>query len=160
MKKFAGPVPYVFVSCAIIFGGVECSAQYSHRSINHSNPTHDAHSTHASHPHKTVTYFLAGVDYGQYLANVHKRVLGQWHLPKNVHRAAATIRFSVAKDGSVSNLRMIHSSGVAAFDEAVRNAVNHSSPLMQLPAKSTGVDIEIEFNDLPRGIDHMTVVAP
>lgn len=69
----------------------------------------------------------------EYMVYIEKRIKGNWDPKKMDHEASAMVRFHVAQDGEVSNLRIKRSSGDDAFDHAALDAVDSSKPLPALP---------------------------
>jgi TonB family protein len=67
--------------------------------------------------------------------------------PKDIQSTRVVLHFKIDHDGSLSNLRIDHSSGLAIADQAALKAVESAAPFRPLPAGApTGVDINFTFD--------------
>ncbi len=55
------------------------------------------------------------------------------------------VTFQILPDGSVANLEILRSSGIASVDNSARRAILDSSPLERLPAGYSGNQVSVEF---------------
>jgi TonB family protein len=96
-----------------------------------------------------------GVDFGPYLTDVLNRVRTNWYARIPSGAAAKignlAVKFAIQKDGKITDLKQVASSGDAALDDAASTAIIASSPLPSLPAQFTGqaLDLRIRFYDNP-----------
>ena len=74
--------------------------------------------------------------FGWYQNSVSRALYSTWRRPILAgfrEPLAVLIRFEIRKDGSVSNLAVVESSGVPALDRSALRAVSDASPLPRLP---------------------------
>ena len=61
---------------------------------------------------------------------IHKKIKSQWRRPANVNAQLTTgVRITVLPGGEVASVIVTRSSGNAAFDASVKEAVERASPL-------------------------------
>lgn len=70
--------------------------------------------------------------YGYYLDRLLSLIDAQWQRP-NMGEVKAIIHFQIARDGSISDLRVAESSGYNSFDFAALRAVQSAAPFPPLP---------------------------
>jgi TonB family protein len=86
---------------------------------------------------------IGSLDISPYVKVVQNKVLMNWVLPEafevkySKDAAWASICFVVNKDGSITDLRVSHSSKNKEFDKIAYNALRKSSPLPPLPPEVT-----------------------
>ncbi len=94
----------------------------------------------------------AGVDnpdftYDYYLDRMLALIEAQWTRPPIENRVVALIHFRIAKDGSLSDVELVTSSGINSFDLAGLRAVQNAAPFPPLPASyrsdSLGVNLYV-----------------
>lgn len=78
-------------------------------------------------------------EWGDYAAKMIARIRVHWYdnMPDLIRmgvRGTVTIRFTIERDGTISNIEMMSSSGVPPYDNAAIRALQLSSPLHPLPA--------------------------
>ncbi len=85
-----------------------------------------------------------GVDFGPYMQRLHVVVQNRWDvlipqvaLPPVMKKGTVVLEFSILKDGTVSGLKVISSSGDDALDRAAYGAIL-TGKLPQLPPNFTG----------------------
>jgi TonB family protein len=89
----------------------------------------------------------ADVDFGPYMADLQRRIKRQWFPPKGNESKRVVVVFKVHRDGQLSNLRLVTSSGVSIADKAALSAVENAAPFRQLPTgASDDVDIQFTFD--------------
>ncbi len=85
--------------------------------------------------------------YDYYVDQMLSMIGGAWVRPRVVGRIEAIVHFRIARDGTVSDLRLVTSSGNRAFDDAALRAVSAAAPLPPLPASfsadSLGVSLAV-----------------
>jgi periplasmic protein TonB len=90
-----------------------------------------------------------GQKYSWYVEAVQRRVSSNW-LQATVDpgiRAAprADITFEIMRDGTVSNIQIVQSSGNASVDTSAVRAIRASSPLQGLPGNYSGGYVSVDF---------------
>jgi TonB family protein len=82
-----------------------------------------------------------GVDFAPYLARMRVQVYENWFavMPEIANapwrtKGVVVIEFTIMKDGSLTGLRLLQSSGNVALDRAAYAAISASNPMSQLPA--------------------------
>ncbi len=84
------------------------------------------------------------VDFGPYMADLQRRIKRVWFPPKADRSKRVKVVFKVYKDGRVSHLKVLKSSGVAKADVAALKAVEKAAPFWDLPEGAPS-DVDIEF---------------
>lgn len=77
-------------------------------------------------------------DWGEYAQSMVGRIRVNWYnnMPQIIQtglKGVVTIRFTIHRDGRITNVEMLSSSGVPPYDFAARKAIELSSPLNPLP---------------------------
>ncbi|HEY9731673.1 MAG TPA: TonB family protein [Drouetiella sp.] len=84
-------------------------------------------------------------DYQTYMTYVQTRIKRHWQ-PPHLHKSSSTgVQFTVNQSGSVSNIRILQSSGDLGVDNAALAALKEASPFPKLPPKGEK-SVEIEFH--------------
>ncbi|MCJ7504039.1 MAG: TonB C-terminal domain-containing protein [Acidobacteriia bacterium] len=90
-----------------------------------------------------------GERYGWYVAAVRNRISANWLLstvsPSIVTAPRVYINFGIARDGTVTDVRVVQSSGIPQVDRSALRAVLASNPLGPLPADYSGGKISVDF---------------
>ncbi len=87
------------------------------------------------------------VDYGPYMARLQRSIKSHWSPPKRESSQRTQVQFAIAKDGTISKLRVIKSSGDAEEDKAGLEAINKMGKAPSLPDGSDqSVDIQFTFD--------------
>jgi len=90
-----------------------------------------------------------GSRYPWYVESVQRRISSNWLLstidPYVAWAPRAVITFEILRNGTVVNVQMTRSSGVASVDRSALRAVQDSSPLDRLPADYTSDKVLVEF---------------
>jgi TonB family protein len=92
-----------------------------------------------------------GVDFRSYLTQILAAVKRNWQavLPESARRGErrgkVTIRFSVSRDGKVSNVQITVPSGTEALDLAAIAGISATNPFPPLPAEYNGLPIRLQF---------------
>jgi protein TonB len=85
--------------------------------------------------------------YGYYVDQMVAMIGSHWARPPVAARTECVVHFRVARDGAVSDVRLVESSGNEAFDQAALRAVDRAAPLPPLPAsfnsESLGVNLRV-----------------
>ncbi len=90
-----------------------------------------------------------GARFPWYVEAVRRRVSSNWlqsTIDPSVRWAPrVVVTFQILPDGSVANLEILRSSGIASVDNSARRAILDSSPLERLPAGYSGNQVSVEF---------------
>ena len=86
----------------------------------------------------------ADVDYGSWLSAMQRKVKKAWFPPRGNESNKIVVAFKAHRDGTVTGIKMVTSSGVAVADQAAVEAIKQAQPLPPLPAGSPDV-IQINF---------------
>jgi TonB family protein len=91
-----------------------------------------------------------GVDFGPYMKRLHYTVQKHWDplipesaLPPVMKKGVVVIEFSIGRDGKVTGMKLISSSGDVALDRAAWGAITDAIPLPRLPAQFAGEYLEL-----------------
>src|SRR5437867_1496463 len=88
-----------------------------------------------------------GFPLGEYARLILERIKGNWSIPSNLRNSQgrSTLVFFIEKDGSVSNLKVVASSGSQSLDLSALHAVLLSKPLPPLPGGFPGEHVGAKF---------------
>lgn len=90
-----------------------------------------------------------GNRFGWYEKLLRERVSQKWSTNEVDSRLRSSppcvVSFTIAKDGNVSNIKVIQSSGIYALDQSVQKAINDANPMPPLPAGFERNTANIEF---------------
>jgi TonB family protein len=78
-------------------------------------------------------------DWGDYAQSMVSKIRVNWYanMPQIIRtgmKGVVTIRFTIHRDGRISDITILNSSGIPPYDQAARKAIELSSPLKALPA--------------------------
>ena len=86
-----------------------------------------------------------GVDFGPYMKRLRYTVQNHWDplipesaMPPVMKKGVVMIEFSIGKDGKVSGMKLVSSSGDVALDRAAWGAITDAIPLPNLPTQFAG----------------------
>jgi TonB family protein len=85
------------------------------------------------------------INFGPYIEKLKRRIRRNWVAPENKNSRCTILQFFVLRDGSVSGLRIVQSSGSPALDQVALDAVSQASPFDPLPDAYQGDSVEINF---------------
>jgi TonB family protein len=91
-------------------------------------------------------------DWGEYAESMVSKIRVHWYeempmpLLQTGLKGVVTIRFLIHRDGTISDITLVTSSGVTPYDFAAKKAIELASPLKPLPA------------DFPNRTEHVTVM--
>ena len=90
-----------------------------------------------------------GDRYGWYVAAVRNRISSNWLLsmvsPNLMTAPRVYVTFDILRDGTITNVRVAQSSGVAEVDRSALRAVLASNPFGALPVDYPGNKVSVEF---------------
>jgi TonB family protein len=89
---------------------------------------------------------LADFDFAPYMAGVTQRLRRNWTPPSEDATLKTVAVFTVSRNGNVSNLRILRSSGSSMHDAAALSAIRASSPFRSFPPDADKQAIQIEFS--------------
>jgi TonB family protein len=99
-----------------------------------------------------------------YLAAVLRDLTSNWITERGERwrSSKAVVRFSVAKDGAMKDVKLVSPSGESETDRAAQSAIRSSSPLPALPSNYNGppVILDVEFDAATRGVKIITCAPP
>lgn len=77
-------------------------------------------------------------DWGEYAQSMVSRIRVNWYanMPQIIRtgmKGVVTIRFTIHRDGRISDITTLKTSGIPPYDQAARKAIELSSPLKPLP---------------------------
>ena len=88
-----------------------------------------------------LSFDTAAWDLGPYARQVQERVQSNWHVPEAQmvlrQKGWVAIRFNIQKNGAVTDLQVIRTSGIPSYDQSAMDALRSSSPLPPLPSQVT-----------------------
>lgn len=103
-----------------------------------------------------LSFDTAEYDWGPYAAAMIRRIKLHWDIPSLARygmKGAVTIRFFIEKDGRVTGVTILRSSGIPPFDNAAFQAIAGSSPFKPLPPDlghdREGVTVTFFYNMRP-----------
>jgi len=84
-----------------------------------------------------LSFDTAAWDLGPYARKVQERVQSNWRTPEAQmvlrQKGWVAIHFNVQKDGRVTDLEVVRSSGIPSYDQSAMDALRSSNPLPPLP---------------------------
>jgi TonB family protein len=85
----------------------------------------------------TINFDSKGVDFGWWLRRFVAQVKGNWYVPQAamVLRGRVVITLNIHRNGTITDVTIIQSSGHASLDSAAANALRGSNPTVALPAE-------------------------
>ena len=90
-----------------------------------------------------------GNRYGYYVDLLRQRVAQKWQTgdvdPRIRTAPPANVTFTIRRDGSVSSVRLVQTSGNLALDRSAQRAIADAAPFPPLPAGYDRSDVPIEF---------------
>jgi TonB family protein len=86
-----------------------------------------------------LSFETAWYDWGDYAASMVSKIRVNWYanMPQIIRsgmKGVVTIRFTIHRDGRITDIQTLKSSTVPPYDQAARKAIELSSPLKALPA--------------------------
>jgi TonB family protein len=91
-------------------------------------------------------------DWGEYAESMVSKIRVHWYeempmpLLQTGMKGVVTIRFTIHRDGTISDVTILAGSGIAPYDYAAKKAIELASPLKPLPA------------DFPKETEHVTAM--
>jgi len=85
----------------------------------------------------TINFDSKGVDFGWWLRRFVAQVKGNWYIPQAamVLRGRVVITLYIHRNGTISDVTIIQSSGHASLDSSAANALRGSNPTVALPVE-------------------------
>lgn len=84
-------------------------------------------------------------DFGPYMREVQWKIKKNWEPPKGTETQSAVALFKIHKDGNVSNIQIIKSSGIKEYDDKAITAIQLTAPFRPLPQEYTQNSVDIQF---------------
>lgn len=96
-----------------------------------------------------VSFDTSEWDLGPYARKVQERVQTNWRVPEAQEvlrqKGWVSIRFVIHRDGQVTDLAVLRSSGIPSYDQSALNALRSSNPMPALPTQVTVPQISGTF---------------
>ena len=87
------------------------------------------------------------MSFGPYMSKIQERIKQRWRPPKGSESRRIVVFFSINRDGSLANLKIVKSNGNALADQAAMDAVRNAAAFPALPIGSPPtIDIEFTFD--------------
>jgi protein TonB len=90
-----------------------------------------------------------GSEYAAYIQGVKNAIVRVWRYPeaalKNRQEGRVEVEFSILEDGSLENVRILHSSEYASMDQEALRAVKAAAPFHRIPEKLALKRMSVEF---------------
>ncbi len=84
-----------------------------------------------------------------YVEAVQRRISGNWLQstvdPSVAYAPRVEVTFTILRDGTITNLQILHSSNNYSVDNSAVRAVKASSPLDRLPPQYSGSEVNVDF---------------
>ena len=84
-------------------------------------------------------------DFGPYMREVQWKIKKNWEPPKGTETQSAVALFKIHKDGNISNIQIIKSSGIKEYDDKAITAIQLTAPFRPLPQEYTQNSVDIQF---------------
>lgn len=85
------------------------------------------------------------VDFEPYMKKLQKCIKNNWNPPQGNKSKSVILLFSIAKDGSLLDVKVHSSSGSIRVDNAAIQAVKATAPFDPLPSEFNGNSVDIQF---------------
>ncbi|MEW6758371.1 MAG: TonB family protein, partial [Acidobacteriota bacterium] len=96
-----------------------------------------------------LSFDTAAWDLGPYARQVQERVESNWRIPQAQmvlrQKGWVAIRFSIQKDGRITDIYLDRQSGIPSYDQSAMNALISSNPLPPLPEQVTAPELSAVF---------------
>ena len=100
----------------------------------------------------TILSNSLGYDFARYIGPLMNRVRYNWYMmipevARRGEKGRVVVIFTIIRNGTVQNLRVVASSKVEVLDRAATAAIKASDPFAPLPADSKGeyLDLQLDF---------------
>ncbi|MBC7996327.1 MAG: TonB family protein [Leptolyngbya sp.] len=101
------------------------------------------------------------VDFSAFMNQLERKIKSNWHPPKSDMTKKAIVAFYVIRNGNISHIRIVKTSGAAVMDAGAISAVQQSSPFEPLPKGSLReVDIRFTFDYNAPGVGRSASAGP
>jgi len=101
---------------------------------------------------------ISAVSFVSYMSRLHRRIKANW-LPKTDSGESGSVKFTAQRDGSISDLKILKSSGNKQFDAAMIATIKAALPFPPLPSGAPDT-IPIEFTFDHHVFNHLSKDEP
>ena len=87
-------------------------------------------------PSDAIQFDQKGVDFGPWLRRFKAQVYSNWLIPTaaQVMHGHVVIEMTIHRNGAISDLRILQTSGIESFDSAAMTSLKNSNPTIPIPA--------------------------
>ena len=138
------------ISSVFLFSALSSNAQdtISLPKIGGENNTFNYSSNLAITQNQELSENSSRVDFYPYMRELVRRLQLNWNPPKGKVSHNIVTFFTITKDGMITNIKILETSGSKASDDAAINAIYATNPARPLPADFSGdhIDVSYTFN--------------
>lgn len=84
-------------------------------------------------------------DFGPYMRKMQKNIKANWNPPKSSTSSSVTLNYSIQKNGKLTNVSVLKSSGDKKIDSAAVKSLKMTAPFEPLPDSFNGDHVDIQF---------------
>lgn len=88
---------------------------------------------------------IDNVNFKPYLKSLQEKIKSNWNPPNDAISKKNLFLFKILKDGSLSNLKLLQTSGHQNYDQQALIAINKSAPFDPLPNEFSKKSIDVQF---------------
>ena len=100
-------------------------------------------------PAPTRVSVVGKFPYHWYLANIQQKISRYWNPPTENRSLSVEVQFTVYRDGSITEPRLVTPSGNGTLDNLALRAVNLAAPFGKMPAGFSGNKIDLTVTLIP-----------
>ncbi len=146
------PMSKLLKSCGIlllifIFASLSTNAQgtISLPKIGGENNTFNYSSNSAITQNQELSENSSSVDFYPYMRELVRRLILNWNPPRDKVLHNVVTFFTISKDGMITNIKILETSGSKTSDDAAIKAIQTTNPARPLPADFSGDHIDVSF---------------
>ena len=92
-----------------------------------------------------LNYKSSNVDFYPYMRDLDRRLILNWNPPRGKVSHNVVTFFTISKDGMITNIKILETSGSKNADDAAIKAIQTTNPARPLPADFSGDHIDVSF---------------